>query len=78
LDYCCREGGDIPCQRMVICWQPYFPVEAYLRKWLSAEQKDRYFGLKPKEKIVSLVELVEEAKDRLEANGHGPAGHNQQ
>ena len=65
LDYCCREGGELPCPRMVSCWQPYFPVEAYLRKWLKPGQKERYFGVQPKEKMVSLIEQVEEAKRRL-------------
>ncbi len=60
--YCLREGGDIPCRRIVVCWQAYFPVEAYLRKTLSPSKWEEFVNGKPKEKIVSLLELIEEAK----------------
>jgi hypothetical protein len=62
FDYCRREGGDLPCRRIVNCWQPYIPVEAWLRQNLTTEQWDRCFSQKPKEKIASLIELVEAAK----------------
>jgi len=64
LAYCLKEGGDIPCSRTIVCWQQYFDVEVQLRAKLSEEQWDRCFGRKPKEKIVSLVELIEAAKKR--------------
>ena len=60
--YCLTEGGDLPCPRTIVCWQPYFPVETLLRKKLTQEQWDRCFGQKPKEKMVSLIELIEAAK----------------
>ena len=64
--YCEREGGDLPCQRIVVCWQPYFPVEAYLRRKLAPRQWDDWSGRKPQDKVVSLIELIEEAKKRIE------------
>ena len=64
LVYCLREGGDIPCPRTILCWQPYFDVETHLRAKLTEEQWDRCFAKTPKEKIVSLVELIEAAKKR--------------
>lgn len=62
--YCRVEGGDIPCSRTILCWQPYFPVEAYLRTKLTQTEWERCFNRAPKEKVVSLVELIEEAKKR--------------
>jgi hypothetical protein len=67
FSYCLVEGGDLPCPRIIICWQPYFPVEAYLRERLTQEQWDRLFNREPKHKLASLVELIEAAKKR---SGH--------
>ena len=69
LVYCLREGGDIPCSRIIVCWQTYFDVEARLREKLTEEQWDRCFAKTPKEKIVSLVELIETAKKRQGTGG---------
>ena len=60
--YCLQEAGELPCHRIVVCWQPFFPVESYLRKWLSPKKWEEFTARKPKEKIVSLLELIEEAK----------------
>jgi hypothetical protein len=63
--YCKREGGDIPCPRTLLCWQGSFAVEVHLRETLTAEQWDRCFNSKPKEKIASLIELIEESRRPL-------------
>lgn len=60
--YCQKEGGDLPCQRIVLCWEPYFPVETYLKARLTEKQWDSFLGRKPKDKIGTLIELIEEAK----------------
>jgi hypothetical protein len=39
-----------------------FPVEEYLRKTLSPQRWEEFANRKPKEKIASLLELIEEAK----------------
>lgn len=62
--YCQREAGDLPCSRTIACWQTYFPVEVYLRKKLTQTQWERCFNQKPKEKIITLIELIEAAKSR--------------
>lgn len=61
LTYCLQEAGDLPCHRIAFCWQPFFPVEAYLRKMLPQQKWEQFVERKPKEKIASLLELVEEA-----------------
>ncbi len=67
--YCLKEGGDIPCPRILTCWQPFFAVETYLRENLTREQWERCFEREPKAKVMSLVELIEEARKRLEEKG---------
>ena len=62
--YCEKEQIDLPCSRIIRCWQIYFPVEGYLKKKLSDEQWNKCFSEKPKEKILTLLELIEAAKKR--------------
>lgn len=70
--YCRREGGTLPCQRTIICWQCRFPVEAFLKSILEKEEWDRWSHQKPKEKMVTLLELIEAAKQRLQEGGEKP------
>ena len=60
--YCLREAGNLPCHRIVACWQACFPVEAYLKEHLSPQQWEEFQGRKPGEKLSSLLELIEEAR----------------
>jgi len=60
--YCLKEAGELPCARIINCWQPYFPVEDYLRKRLTDADWECCFNKKPKEKILTLLELIEAAK----------------
>ena len=62
--YCLHEAGELPCHRIIVCWQTFFPVEAYLRKMLSPQKWEEFTDRKPKEKIASLLELIEEAKSK--------------
>ncbi len=61
--YCRVEGGDLPCMRIFACWQCCIPVAQYLREILSPEQMERFAEQKPKERIATLVELIEAAKN---------------
>jgi hypothetical protein len=62
--YCLRESGDIPCPRTIQCWHSYFPVEDYLREKLTPAEWERCFNQTPKEKISTLIELIEAAKNK--------------
>ena len=65
LTYCMQEAGDLPCHRIIVCWQAFFPVEAYLKeKKLSPQKWDEFADKKPKGNIASLLSLIEEAKSR--------------
>lgn len=60
--YCLRESGDLPCQRVILCWQVVFPVEHYLRSRLTPDQWERRFHQAPKGKIATIIELIEAAR----------------
>ncbi|RLB02762.1 MAG: hypothetical protein DRG59_00025 [Deltaproteobacteria bacterium] len=69
FDYCEKEQISLPCKRIIKCWQIYFPVEIYLKKKLTEEEWNRCFNEKPKEKILTLLELIDAAKRRKEKKG---------
>lgn len=62
FSYCRRENLGLPCARMLVCWHPYFDVETYLRLELTEEEWCEAFVRQAKPKILSLVELIEQAR----------------
>jgi hypothetical protein len=66
FEYCTTSGDEkLPCFKVFDCWWEYFDVVAYLREKLPEEQFDRLVKSKPKPKVLSLVDLIEQAKKRI-------------
>jgi hypothetical protein len=57
-----QEAGDFPCARIVNCWSPYFNIEGFLKEKLTPEKWDNFINFKSRDKISSLIELIEKAK----------------
>ncbi|HVO67833.1 MAG TPA: hypothetical protein VMT12_15255 [Syntrophales bacterium] len=62
FSYCRKEGGELPCLRVITCWYPYFPVEQHLRESMTAASWNSFVLKVPKDKVTTLIELIEEAK----------------
>ncbi|RLB12553.1 MAG: hypothetical protein DRG39_01635 [Deltaproteobacteria bacterium] len=62
--YCRRENLGLPCHRTLICWSGYFDVESFLKKELSSEEWEKVFETPQKPKMLSLLELIEQAKSK--------------
>ncbi len=62
----CRQCGedDIPCWKIVDCWWEYFDIVAFLKQSMSRAKFAQLLNSKPKPKLRSLIELVEQAKKR--------------
>ena len=60
--YCLHEAGDLPCARIIPCWQAAFDVAALLRECMTPAAWERFTGAQPKDKMTSLIELIENAK----------------
>jgi hypothetical protein len=45
--YCLREAGDLPCARVISCWQSAFDVEALLRERLKPDDWNRFACARP-------------------------------
>ncbi len=63
--YCLQEAGDLPCARVVTCWQAAFDVVSVLKEQLSDKQWETFNGAKPKDKVSSLLELIERVKRQI-------------
>jgi len=65
--YCngCGEEGR-PCFKTMDCWWEQFDVAAYLRRKLSPQDFECLLAAQPKPKVLSLVELIEQARTRTE------------
>ena len=62
--YCRKEQGDLPCPRIIRCWQDLIPAEQHLREFLSKDEWDRCFNAPPKAKITTIFEIVDEVQKR--------------
>ena len=50
------------------CWYEHFMIEDFLRQALDADEWERVFNKPKKAKVLTLVELIEEAKKRKTEN----------
>ena len=68
FSYCRSENYGLPCFKTLDCWYNHFSVEEFMRLELTPEQWEEVFGRPPKPKIISLVEMIEEAKRKTKEN----------
>jgi hypothetical protein len=54
----------MPCSKALDCWFEHFPVEEFLHGALTDEDWSRVFQQHGKTKVMSLLELIEQAKNR--------------
>jgi hypothetical protein len=66
FEYCRTNGDDHSvCWKIFDCWGECFDVVGYLKDFLPEDKFKKLANSEPKQKIVSLVELVEQAKKRI-------------
>jgi hypothetical protein len=66
--YCRQETGGKPCRLILDCWWEQFDVRSFLQAHLSEEdmaQVERASASPPPSKMLSLVEIIQQTKDRL-------------
>ena len=65
FNYCEICGDDRqPCFKILDCWWEHFDVVQYLKDNLSEDQFNRLADARPKPKVTSLIELIEQARKR--------------
>jgi len=60
--YCLQESGALPCSRIVSCWSVVFDVESFLHNTMTAQDWASFNKAQPKDKVTSLIEIIEAAK----------------
>lgn len=60
----CRTSADdgLPCWKIIDCWWEYFDVVTYLKNDLPEDIFKKIAGARPKPKMQSLLELIQQAK----------------
>ena len=67
FEYCKICGDDNgPCWKTIDCWWEYFDIRLYLKENLPENEFNRLLNAGPKPKISSIVDLIEQAKKRIE------------
>jgi len=64
FSYCRTENQGLPCFKTLDCWYSHFQVEEFLKEELTPDVWEKVFAAPPKPKMLSLLELIEEAKKR--------------
>jgi hypothetical protein len=64
FSYCRIEGKGLPCFKIMDCWYEHFMIEDFLRQELEPDEWERVFNKPKKPKVLTLIELIEEAKKR--------------
>lgn len=67
--YCRVENQGLPCFKVLDCWHAHFLVADCLRRELTEEQWANLLNQKSKSKMLSLVELIEQAKNKKKEAG---------
>ena len=66
--YCRQETGGKPCRLILDCWWEQFDVRSFLQAHLPEEtmaQVERASLSPPPCKVLSLLDMIQQAKDRL-------------
>jgi hypothetical protein len=64
--YCREENNGLPCFKTLDCWYTYFDVQTHLRARLTENEFKRAFQNKTAPKILSLLDLINQAKQHKE------------
>lgn len=62
FSYCRFEQTTLPCSKILDCWFEHFDVESYINEILTPEAIAKLVHTTRKPKVLSLVELIEQAK----------------
>lgn len=62
FEYCRKVKEGFPCWKVLDCWFEQFAVQEFVRKHYTPAQMEEFLA-RPKPKIVSLVELIQQAQE---------------
>ncbi len=60
--YCRTVNEDLPCRRIMVCWEFRIEISEFLGGHYSIDQIERAFAPSTKTRLDTILELVEKAK----------------
>ncbi len=60
--YCRTVTENLPCRKIVICWEFRLHISEFLGKHFSAEQIERALAPSTKSRLDTILELIDQAK----------------
>ncbi|MGD0915123.1 MAG: hypothetical protein ABSB22_01585 [Thermodesulfobacteriota bacterium] len=60
--YCRTVNEDLPCRRILVCWEFRVEISKFLSEHYSFEQIERALAPPTKTRIETILELIEKAK----------------
>ena len=60
--YCRTMNEDLPCRRIIICWEFRIEISKFLGGHYSIEQIQRALAPPTKTRLETIIELIEKAK----------------
>ena len=69
FQYCRTVNEDLPCRKIIICWEFRIEIGKFLNENYSVEQIQRALAPPSKTRIETLIELIEKAKQLKEEEG---------
>ena len=62
FSYCRTLNEDLPCRRIMVCWEFRIEIGKFLNEHYSINEIQRALAPPSKTKIETLIELIEKAK----------------
>ncbi len=60
--YCRTVNEDLPCRRIMVCWEFRVEIGKFLSEHYSLDQIERALASPSRNRIETILELIEEAK----------------
>ncbi len=60
--YCRTFNEDLPCRRIIVCWEFRMEIARFLSEHYSIDQVERALSPPTRTRIETILELIEEAK----------------
>ena len=64
--YCRTMNEDLPCRRMMVCWEFRMRISKFLAEHYSIDQIQRALAPPTKTRLDTILELIEKAKKTKE------------
>ncbi len=67
--YCRQEQDSLPCFKIINCWFERIDIKEYIQKNFNEDERKEML-IPPPTKILSLIDIIEKAKQNKKNNHH--------